>query len=182
MALWDGGHHLLGSDLDGGPDGATQLTVGVVRALIWCGFGVQASIPKDIFKQKLFIAFCRGSVWRARALAGEQLAQQPGTCAALLQTTAMEHAGTSAAFARLLRDFLQGLAYPFMAHVEVPRWFFPSCFPPLAHPPPDGRTRCLQRSLRLPKSSELRMLRAAAPLTAMTLQQRGSSSLELLSV
>lgn len=154
MALWDGGHHLLGSDLDRRPDGATQLTMGVARALIWCGFGAQASIPKDIFKQKLFIAFCRGSVWRALALVGERLAQQPDTCAALLQTTAMEHAGTSAAFARLLRDFLQGLAYPFLAHVKVPRSLFPSCFPPLAHPPPDGQTDALPPALASPSKQQ----------------------------
>ena len=68
-------------------------------------FGVQASIPKDIFEQKMFTAFRCGLVWKAQALAGKQPAQQTDTCVALQQTTAIERAGTSFAFARRLGLF-----------------------------------------------------------------------------
>lgn len=39
VALSDGRHHLLSSDLSRRPDRAIQLTLGVARALIWCVLG-----------------------------------------------------------------------------------------------------------------------------------------------
>lgn len=95
-------------------------------------FGVQASISKHVFKQKVLTAFCWGLGSTSTRWQATPSAERRAGCSSRLQpsNTQARPQPSPASW-----DFWQGLAHPFVACVKVSGSLFLFSFHPLAPPP-----------------------------------------------